>query len=277
MTNTNSPSYSKPMSNRLNRFLFKSFTNIFDGAKSMQYYKLMRMKNTLNYLLLAVTTLLFSCENDSFSPRKYTKYAFIPGEVRMFTRNGEITDKETIKKFENRVRNVFLNSIYSDNKVFSFNDDSKSYDEYDFELFFKQETSGIVTYKDDQNEKTVKFNLHSNSGYQTIYLQDTVTNIYYKEDPMFLCKPDIIKTIPIFGGDIVKYLRPIYVKRMNDGYAICLVSYMTTSYSNNEMRSIEINGVSNNLLSNDYLNSLKKQPSYIADTIAFKESYILFK
>jgi len=78
--------------------------------------------------------------------------------------------------------------------------------------------------------------------------------------------------------DIVKYLIPIYIKKTDDEILICIVSYMERSYSSDyQLWSQDISSPINNMITDDYL-LFMQNPSYnLIDTLAFKESYIVFK
>jgi hypothetical protein len=98
----------------------------------------------------------------------------------------------------------------------------------------------------------------------------------YTENSHLKCTPEIIERIPVPGGRI-KYLRPLYIIKENDELHLCIVSYMENGYSNDVLTNISILGATNNLINESYLSGLKNNSDSRVDSIALKESFIIFK
>jgi len=231
-------------------------------------------------LLLAISLVLtaISCSKKDDYPRKYTKYEFISGEVKMFTKAGKVTNRQVIDKFVERVRNFALNSSNPPAYVYSFDDASFMMHHYNIEITLTSDTEGIITIISNDYQP-INFNLIKKDDYYLISMSDTVVDYNYVENPRYKCSPEIVERIPRpMFLDIVKYLRPIYIKKNDDEILVCIVSYMERSYSlDNQFYSQTISAPINNMITNDYL-LFMQNPSYnLIDTLAFKESYIVFK
>jgi hypothetical protein len=80
------------------------------------------------------------------------------------------------------------------------------------------------------------------------------------------------------GQELVKYRKPLYIKKNGDEILFCIVSYMENSYfSDNTLRSVSICGATNNMINAEYFNIIQSSNYNPIDSLAFKESYILFK
>lgn len=234
------------------------------------------------FFFLAATLLfaLSSCSEDDNYPQKFSRYEFSSGEVKMHTKTGVVTDAQVISQFTNGIRNYFLNSENLLDYVYSFNDDINQFENYDLELIFSSEIKGELSFKSKDAEaiEKIKFNLVKKDDYYIVSMQDTVVSSLYSENARFKCRPEMVKREPIpMGGEIVSYLRPLYIKKGKDEISVCIVSYMENSYFNNELVGIAISGPENNLINTDYLMGLMNTSEGRVDSIAYKESFIIFK
>lgn len=228
----------------------------------------------LFFIALVLTAI--SCSKKDEYPRKYTRSEFLNGEVKMFTKAGEVTNRQVIDKFVERVKSFALNS--SPTIVASFDDASFMMHHFNLEITLTSDTEGIITRLSNDNQ-LINFNLIKKDDYYLISIRDTVVDYNYFENPRYKCSPEIVETIPRpMGLDIVKYLIPIYIKKNNNEILVSIVSYMERSYSSdNQLYSQYISSPVNNMITNDYL-LFMQNPSYnLIDTLAFKESYIVFK
>jgi len=227
-------------------------------------------------LFIALVLSAISCSKKDEYPRKYTRSEFVNGEVKMFTKAGEVTNRQVIDKFVERVRSFALNSTPT--IVASFDDASFMMHHFNIEITLTSDTEGIITRLSNDNQ-LINFNFIKKDDYYLISIRDTIVDYNYFENPRYKCSPEIVETIPRpMGLDIVKYLIPIYIKKNNNEILICIVSYMERSYSSdNQLYSQYISSPINNMITNDYL-LFMQNPSYnLIDTLAFKESYIVFK
>ena len=236
------------------------------------------MRRIQLFLTISLVLTAISCSDKDDYPRKFTRYEFFSGEVKMFTRDGEVTNNQEIDKFTERVRVYSLSSSNPPDYVYSFDDDIDIMEDYEIEIIFSSNTEGIISIISNDNH-TVNFNLIKKDDFYVISMRDTVEAFNYIENPIYKFSPEIVKRTPIpLAGELVRYLKPIYIKKNNDEILICIVSYMERSYySDNQFRSQSISGPVNNMITNDYLLFIQN-PSYnLIDTLAFKESYIIFK
>lgn len=228
-------------------------------------------------LLIAMVLTAISCSKKVEYPRKYTQSEFINGEVKMFTKAGKVTNSQEIDKFVERVRNHHMISnppAYAD----AFDDASFMMHLFNIEITLTSDTEGIIS-EISNDYQPINFNLIKKDGYYLINMSDTIVDYNYFENPKYKCRPEIIERIPRpMFLDIVKYLIPIYIKKTDDEILIPIVSYMERSYSiENNLIGQTISSPINNLITNDYLLFIQN-PSYnLTDTLAFKESYIVFK
>jgi hypothetical protein len=238
------------------------------------------MKKHLLYLGLTIVITMFSCSTDKNYPQKYSRSEFSSGVVKMYTKTGEVTDAQVINQFSEEVRNFFLNVENAPEYVYSFDDDIDKYEDYNLEIIFSSETKGEISFKsnDSETNETIKFNLIKRDDYYVLSIQDTVVSSFYSENPRFKCVPEITNRTPIpMGGEIVSFLKPLYIKKTDDEIYLFIVSYMEKKYFNNELNGIAIEGVSNNMINMDYLEGLKYTNQGWVDSIAYKESFIIFK
>lgn len=231
----------------------------------------------IQLFIAALMLILSSCTEDDF-PKKFTQYEFINGKVRMFTKAGEVINDNEIEQFTERIRSYFLNSWNAPTYVYSFDDDKDLLDTYRLEIILTAEAEGTIRIlSDNPNEnQNMDFELIKKDNYCLISMQDTVVTYSYTENPRLKCTPEIIERIPVPGGRVI-YLRPLYIIKENDELRLCIVSYMENGYFNDELTSISILGATNNLINGDYLSDLKTSGENRVDSIAYKESYIIFK
>lgn len=242
----------------------------------------MKTKQLLSLLFIFIIVFI-SCSKENDYPKKFTRKEFISGDIKMFTNSGQVLNEHEILEFAERVRSFFLgNSFLAPDYVYSFEDDINVYDAHDVEFILFSDSKGEVVIKsnDTQQERTLRFTVKRQSDYSIISAQDTITSYINEENPIFKCTPEIVfrRPLPATSGytEEVKFLRPFYVKIKGDEIHLCITSYMNNQYYNNQFRSISILGARNNLINEEYLQSLQS-PSYnLIDTIAYKESYIVF-
>jgi hypothetical protein len=232
------------------------------------------------HLILAASLILttISCSKKTDYPRTYTLYEFSSGEVKMFTKTGEVYNNQEINKFTERVRGYYLNSPNPPDYVYSFDDDKDIMEDYDIEITFSSINGGTISVISPDNQ-TINFSLAEREGFCVISMQDTIEAYNYTENPRYECSPEIVERITIpMAGELVRYLKPLYIMKNNDEILICIVSYMERSYyPDNQFRSQSISGPANNMINNDYLLFIQN-PSYnLTDTLAVKESYMVFK
>jgi hypothetical protein len=229
-------------------------------------------------LFMALVLTAFSCSKKDEYPRKYVRSEFLNGEVKMFTKGGKVADKQEIDEFVERVKKFALNSSNPPANVYSFDDASFMMHHYNIEITLTSDTEGIISIISNDYQP-VNFNLIKKDDYYLISMSDTVVDYNYVENPKYKCSPEIVERIPLpMALDIVKYLMPIYIKVDDDEILICVVSYMERNYSiENNLIGQTISWPINNMINNDYLMFIQN-PSYnLIDTLAFKESYIVFK
>lgn len=235
----------------------------------------------INFLLIIGLFLLISCTKDNNYPKKYIRAEFQSGEVRLVTKNGEVKNREEINKFTEKIRNYFLNRENASDYVYSFEDDVNFMTGSEIEIVFTSETKGTIREKSDNHNEylTTNFNLIRKGDYYIVSLDEVIEHYYYLENPRYKCIPEIIERIPLpLAGEIVKYRKPLYIKKNGDEILVSIVSYMERSYySDSSFRSISINGAINNLISEDYFNLIQSSNYNPIDSIAFKESYIRFR
>ncbi len=234
----------------------------------------------INILLITGFFLLISCTKDNNYPKKFIRNEFQNGEVRLVTKSGEVNNSEEINKFTERVRNFIINSGNGSDYVYSFEDDVNFMDDNEIEIVFTSETKGTIRMKSENNNEyqTTDFNLVKKGDYYVVSLNEVVESYYYIENPRLKCRPEIIERVPFSGGEIVKYRKPLYIKKNGDEILVCIVSYMENSYfSDNTLRSVSISGATNNMINEDYFTLIQSSNYNPIDSIAFKESYIRFK
>ena len=238
------------------------------------------MKKT-NLLLIAGFILLISCTKDDNYPKKFVRNDFQNGEVRLITKYGEVNNNEEINEFTERIRDFFINSWNAPDYVYSFEDDVKYMEDNEIELVFTSETKGTIRMKSDNNDEyqTTDFSLVKKGDYYIVNLNEVIESYYFIENPRYKCTPEIIERVPLpMGWEIVKYWKPIYIKKNGEEILVCIVSYMEKSYfSDNTLRSASISGATNNMINEEYFNLIQSSNYNPIDSIAFKESYIRFK
>lgn len=233
----------------------------------------------INFLLLTGLFFMISCTKDNNYPKKFTRFDFQNGEVRLVAKSGEITNNEEIIKFVESVRSFVISNENGTGYVYSFEDDMNFMEENDIEIVFTSETKGTIKMKSDNNEyQTTEFKLIKKDDFYVVSLNEVVESYNYIENPRFKCTPEIIERVPLPGGEIVKYRKPLYIKKNGDEILVCIVSYMEKSYfTDNSLRSVSIYGATNNMINEEYFNQIQGSNYNLIDSIAFKESFILFK
>lgn len=241
------------------------------------------MKNILSIIfVICIVLTIASCEKSADYPKRLMRSEFISGDLKMFTKEGEVTDQQLINDFIKRYRNI-LSSNYpnSTQKVYSFEDDIDQYDHYNYEFIFHSATNGqIVTIMDDK--ESYEFDLITKNGYINLSINDTITSLVSNTgNSIYKCLPEIISEVLLSrttGYDAVQqYLRPLFAKKIANEIHLVLVSYLETKHYNDELKSIHLKGAINNMINLDYVTNYKKLNSNWRDTLVYKESYIIFK
>ncbi|HSA05003.1 MAG TPA: hypothetical protein P5145_05375, partial [Tenuifilaceae bacterium] len=66
------------------------------------------MKTTIQKLLILIVILSFvSCEQDNFTPAKYSKNRFEEGAIHLYARGGEINDMAKVNHFIDNMEYAF--------------------------------------------------------------------------------------------------------------------------------------------------------------------------
>lgn len=244
------------------------------------------MKHTVNFILLVLFSLLFVCCGDDDDSYVYKKSHFVSGKVRMFTQNGEVKDELIIQKYTNRTREFFLNKDYSSGDVYSFDDDIKVFDDYDAEFIFDAPNNGIVVGRiGNYAPVSLGFTMKQKDGYSTISLNDTL-NTYMSHNAdyntlIYKCRPYYIDKVSVMTSsgytDRVTYLRPLYIKKTKGEIRLYFTSFMQSSYYGSQRIRTYISGPTNNMINEEYLKKLRDVNENGTDTIAYKESYIVFR
>ena len=144
-------------------------------------------------LLIALVLTTISCSKKDEYPRKYTRSEFLNGEVKMFTKDGKVTNRQVIDKFVERVKSFALNS--SPANVASFDDASFMMHHFNLEITLTSDTEGIITILSNGNQ-LMNFNLIKKDDYYLISIRDTVVDYNYVENPRYKCSPEIVERIP---------------------------------------------------------------------------------
>ena len=199
----------------------------------------------------------------------------------MITKSGVVNNNQEITEFTERIREFLINSENAPDYVYSFEDDVNFLEGNEIEIVFTSETKGTIRMKPENlNEyHTTDFNLIKKGDYYIVSINEVVESYNYTENPRFKCTPEIIERIPLsIGQEIVKYRKPLYIKKNGDEILVCIASYMESSYfSDNSLRSVSISGAINNLIDEEYIDLIQSTNYNFIDSIAFKESYIRFK
>lgn len=240
------------------------------------------MKNNSSILFFLISFIFLASCSDSVDegfPKKYTQQAYVGGEIKMFTQNGEVTDKSVIEKFTKGIQESYLDI------------DQEVYDNFDVDIIFNSENNGVVVIPSDdiEEEKSLEFSLKEMDDYYNICMNDTIVSAFsssYKEEySRYKCFPEYIDTTYYLMGrgiDIIyTHLRPLYVKKSRDEIRVCFVSFKEVKYINGEFSRMRSRGPINNLINEEYLLSIQNLyegwPVEYTDTIAYKESYIVFR
>ena len=85
----------------------------------------------INFLLLTGLFFMISCTKDNNYPKKFTRFDFQNGEVRLVAKSGEITNNEEIIKFVESVRSFVISNENGTGYVYSFEDDMNFMEEND--------------------------------------------------------------------------------------------------------------------------------------------------
>lgn len=238
------------------------------------------MKNSHILSLIIICVVFLSCSEKNDYPKKYSRFEFSEGIVKMHSKSGVVTDPQKINEFAERIRSYFLDLENGPDNVYSFSDDINEFENYDLEITLFSETKGELNIKlaNPGATQTIGFDLVKAGDHYVISLHDTIISMYYQENPRYQCKPRILSREPLpGGGEKVRYLRPLFIKKDKDEIWVSIISYMENSYFNGEQTAIAISGATNNLLSEEYLLSLSQTIEARVDTIAYKVSFIIFK
>jgi hypothetical protein len=227
------------------------------------------MKNrTAAAVLLAIFALLASsCSKDENTSRKLTRTEFREGKIRVFTSSGEVADNGAIDRF-----------VSTFPKSYSFKEDITVLESFDFEIELLSNNEGRLNPKIG---KPVGFTIQRKDGVAYFILQDTVKTPCYTVDERFKCQPVILKREPISlstgYSEFVTFLRTLYGREVNGEVHLSIISVMEKKYFDGVLKAYSFDGTQNNMTSESYLDKIKSLAKGWTDTIAYKESHIIFK
>ena len=231
--------------------------------------------------IVALATLLFSCSKDDRYPQTFVKDSFVIGEVKMFTAAGEVTDKAKIARFVKSSGNCVVGSGMIENQIPPFIQEEQMYKDASYEIVFHSDTKGeVVTRNDDGKTFAHPFELLARNGYSIINMKDTVgqMNDLTIKVPKLLCTPVVISREVSGTKEFITCYYPIFVKTYPDRIEVVVMSYMeSTCPAGSNSRIVNLYLGSNNLFNREYLEYVKQPNLYKNDTIAFKESSIVFR
>lgn len=227
-------------------------------------------------LQIIITTILlitvsFSCKKDDY-PVNYTRYSFEEGNLRMFTKNGEVSDPTKIDDF---IRS--LQEFYSGNPQFGvpdFGDDILVYEDYDIRLEFLSDRVVRVFLTEDN---TIGANVKRLKDITYLEIHDTIQVFNLVIDERMKYQVSFLNVQPIPGGNIYNYLLTKYFNEKTNELSFPIASYTEKKYWEGNL--VEMKGVfgRNNAISNEYLSKMSQLSAARNDTIVFKESRIIFR
>jgi hypothetical protein len=218
--------------------------------------------------------LLTSCErNASEQKQKYSKYSFENGKTKLFTKGGEVTDTIKMRAFLKSF-DLFLSPIPNYVPI-SFDDDKRSFNEYNFEIEMLSDTKAKFIYGTDS---IVELFVKKKNGIIYFSSIDTVQTYYNIKREMLEFEPLFIKTFPNKPGEsfpITKYTPCKYAYEVNGEIHFPIISYKNLKNIKSTFYSAMAELGINNSINSQYLSTIGSD--CIWDTIVFKQSEIIFR
>lgn len=224
------------------------------------------MKTTIQKLLILIVILSFvSCEQDNFTPAKYSKNRFEEGAIHLYARGGEINDMAKVNHFIDNMEYAFA----AFNLVPSLDSNFVEYDSVDFDLEIVSSSKALFKFS---NGDVKEYGIVRKNG-AILFVKDTVEQApIFFDNEWLKFQPLIVKTEPVFGGHIT-YIKPtIYAYEVNGEIQFPIVSIML-AYNNGTRCHFQLR--EQNSISDEYLSKIS-QPNGPTDTVVFRESRIVF-
>lgn len=234
-------------------------------------------------ILFCLSGVIASCDRGNDYPVKYTRQEFADGDIVMHTSSGVVTDEVMKSLFIAKIRGFMAGMPGQTGEPYSFDDDEEIFDSFDMEIIMLSDTRGEVRSRQPgaADDDIIRFDLSLDGDFMRFDLHDTIATTLYGEDPVFRGKPLVVARIPQpMGNEIVKYLRPVYARKVQDRMELGVISYMFITYHNTDLYTFSTLGIIpaiNNFISDDYLNSLTAPGRNTTDTIVIKQSHIVFR
>jgi len=224
------------------------------------------MKTANLKLLLFIGFLAFnSCEQDDFTPAKYSKSRFDDGAIHLYARGGEINDLAKVNHFIDNFENAFA----AFNLVPSLDSNFVEYDSVDFDFEIVSSSKARFTLS---NGDVKEYGIVRKNG-AILFVKDSVAQTPIFSDYEWIkFQPIVVKTEPIFGGQVTYFKPTIYAYEVNGEIQFPILSLMV-SYNRGMGYLYQLR--EQNSISDEYLSKIS-QPNGPTDTIVFRESRIVF-
>jgi hypothetical protein len=222
----------------------------------------MRLKTCSLILLAFCTFCLFSCQKENEYPRRFKGDSYVIGEIRGFSKFGEI-------KY-----NSVINNFISESKDFFWQEGTASSDDWNIEIEILSESRARMITKSDS---PIIFNLARKDGILYFEFPDTavITNFYSNE--LGRLSPLYMENILIYPGySITKFIGCIYASESESEIKFPVMSYMERTYNTNDEILYSRAGRNiNNYFNISYLSKISQ--GSMTDTIVYQENEIIFR
>ena len=207
-----------------------------------------------------ISLLVVSCEKDNEYPRKYIFSVLIAGNLKAYTKTGEISNLQTIDKFIVEHKDYFWETDYKSN-------------DWVGEIEIISETKAKVF----NSDTTIYYDLIHKNGIIYFQLKDTLFSPGSLINERFKYSPLYIQSSSGAIGTSYRFIPCFYMIEANNELQIPILSYVEKEYDNNGNHLSEKGlGNYNNVFNTDYLNSIKNN-SYITDTIVYQENKVVYR
>ena len=217
-----------------------------------------RFKFILICLILAI--MIISCEKDNEYPKKFIFDSYSTGQIKAFTKTGELTDLNIINKFIKGYEDYFWQPEHTT-------------DGWNIEIELISESKAKITDPDS----TIYFDLIRKNEILYFQFKDTMVSFGSLVNERLKFSPLYMVSYPRVTGIPDIYIPCYYIVEGDENIYFPIVSYLEKTYSNNgELLSGQGIGNLNNEFNTNHLIEMQTTLNLI-DTITYQNNKIVFK
>jgi hypothetical protein len=218
-------------------------------------------KNLRLITIIWIMLIIFSsCEKDKDFPNKYVFDSFYSGDLKAYTKTGEITDEIKINNFIEGQDDIFWQSSYQSN-------------DWHVEIEIISESKARIY----DSDTSIYYDLIHKNGIIYFQFLDTMISYGVLTNERLKYSPLYIQSFPAMSGAPIIYIPCYYIIKSSGELHVPFVSYVEKIYGN-DGGFISSQGIGNynNVFNTTYLTKVQNSGNLI-DTIIYQDNKVIFK